>query len=214
MDIVAVGVVFYVGMCKYHTRQMEIHSRQGEEEHPCWYRAVGTAAPAPNQLLIRVRQAWMQRQHDAWWRRCVCVCLGLRLEGVTVKHVIPIPSDPPQWHPLHTLGLVVLPLRTPRGAYKKGFQIVLISQFWVSTATAVGLFHNLGSFAPSDLQRTHFGQGVVNSLPSSTKDSLDHLGEGFSSFDTVLQEYQFHHMGYGARGWSRKLDTFCILGNR
>jgi hypothetical protein len=53
-------------------------------------------------------------------------------------------------------------------------------------AAAVGLFYKLGSFALPDLQRMYLGWGVVNSIPSATRDILDHLGKGFSGADMVL----------------------------
>ncbi len=51
------------------------------------------------------------------------------------------------------------PLLTLRGACKKGFQLVRVSWFWNSVAMAVRLFHNLGSFAPSDLSTHAFWTG-------------------------------------------------------
>ncbi len=58
------------------------------------------------------------RQHD---KLCACVSWPLVTGGVTVKHAIPIASDPHWWHLLHTLGLVVLPLSTPGGGVQEGF---------------------------------------------------------------------------------------------
>ncbi len=55
--------------------------------------------------------------------KCMCVSVASGYRGVTVKHAIPITSDPPQWHPLHTLGLIILPLRTLGGTCKRGFQL-------------------------------------------------------------------------------------------
>jgi hypothetical protein len=73
-------------------------------------------------------------------------------------------------------------------------------------AAAVGLFHNLGLFALSDLQCTHLRQGVVNSSPSVTRDVLDHLGEGFSRVEQymVLLPIPLHGamvQGGGVRNW-------------
>jgi hypothetical protein len=73
-------------------------------------------------------------------------------------------------------------------------------------AAAVGLFHNLGLIAPSDLQCTHGRWGVVNSSPSATRDVLDHLGEGFSGVEQymVLLPIPLHGAmvrGGGARNW-------------
>ncbi len=96
------------------------------------------------------------------------------------------------------MGLIVLPLQIPGGAWEKGFQLVRVSWFWDSVAAAGGLFHNLGSFA-SIGSSTHASQtGSVNSLPSATRDILDHLGEGFSS--SMWYCYQFHCMVLWCKG--------------
>ncbi len=97
-----------------------------------------------NQLTMGVSKAqWLAREHQQpdddngrqqqMMRVCMCVLASV-YRGVPVKYVIPIASDPPWWHPLHNLGLIVLPLRTPPGACKKGFQLVRESWFWDSVA--------------------------------------------------------------------------------
>ncbi len=55
-------------------------------------------------------------------------------------------------------------------------------------AAAGGLFHNLGSFAPSVLQPTYLRQGVVISLPSATHDISDPLERRFFSGSTWCME--------------------------
>ncbi len=53
--------------------------------------------------------------------QCMCASRPPVMRGVTVRPAIPIASNPPQWHPLHTLGLVVLLLQTPGGACERSF---------------------------------------------------------------------------------------------
>ncbi len=75
---------------------------------------------------------WMMRSHAmsnfgsfllVVYKTMLCVFRPPVTRGVTVTRAIPIASDPPRWHPLHTLGLIVLLLRTPGGACKRSFQL-------------------------------------------------------------------------------------------
>ena len=58
---------------------------------------------------------------------CVCVCLSSGFKGQCFNYAIPIAKSYPPMTSLPYLGLVVLPLRTPRGDCEKGFQLVRVS---------------------------------------------------------------------------------------
>jgi hypothetical protein len=59
---------------------------------------------------------------------CVCVCLSSGFKGQCFNYAIPIAKSFPPMTSLPYLGLVVLPLRTPRGDFgEKGFQLVRVS---------------------------------------------------------------------------------------
>ncbi len=80
-------------------------------------------------------------------------------------------------------------------------------------AAAGGLFHNLGSFALSNLQRTYLTRGVVNSLPSATHDILDHLERRFLAvFDVVYEDAEIHTLLW-CKKVEREINTFCIWEN-
>ena len=58
---------------------------------------------------------------------CVCVYLSSGFKGQCFNYAIPIAKSYPPMTSLPYLGLVVLPLRTPRGDCEKGFQLVRVS---------------------------------------------------------------------------------------
>ncbi len=77
-----------------------------------------------------------------------------------------------------------------------------------------GLFHNLGSFALSNLQRAYLRQGVVNSLPSATQDILDHLERRFLAvFDVVYEDTKIHCMLLRCKKVEREINTFHVWEN-
>jgi hypothetical protein len=81
-------------------------------------------------------------------------------------------------------------------------------------AAAGGLFHNLGSFAPSNLQRTYLRQGVVNSSPSATQDILDHLERRFLAvFDMVYEDTEIHRTLLRCKKVEREINTFHVWEN-
>jgi hypothetical protein len=55
---------------------------------------------------------------------CVCVCSGNPVPGGSCNHAIPIATSPPQESPPHLCHPVVLPLQSPWGAFRRGFQRV------------------------------------------------------------------------------------------
>lgn len=57
----------------------------------------------------RIDSRWCSQ----WVVLVLCVCSGHRFQGVGLSHAIPIARSSPRWHPLHTLRLIVLPLRSP-----------------------------------------------------------------------------------------------------
>ncbi len=81
-------------------------------------------------------------------------------------------------------------------------------------AAAGGLFHNLGSFASSDLQRTYLRRGVVNSVSSVTQDILDHLERRFLAvFDVVYEDTKIHHTLLRCKKVEQEINTFCVWEN-
>jgi hypothetical protein len=59
---------------------------------------------------------------------CVCVYLSSGFKGQCFNYVIPIAKSYPPMTSLPYLGLVILPLRTPRGDLaRRGFQLVRVS---------------------------------------------------------------------------------------
>jgi hypothetical protein len=61
-----------------------------------------------------------------WCCRCavVCVCLWLPVPGGSCNYAISIATSSPQESPPHMRYPVVLPLRSPWGAFRRGFQQV------------------------------------------------------------------------------------------
>ena len=59
-----------------------------------------------------------------WHNVCVCVCSGNTVPGGSCNHGIPIATSPPRESPPHLCHPVVLPLRSPWGAFRRGFQRV------------------------------------------------------------------------------------------
>ncbi len=53
-----------------------------------------------------------------------CVCSGNPVPGGSCNHSIPIATSPPRESPPHLCHPVVLPLRSPWGAFRRGFQRV------------------------------------------------------------------------------------------
>jgi hypothetical protein len=55
---------------------------------------------------------------------CVCVCSGNPVPGGSCNHAIPIATSPPRESPPHLCHPVVLPLQSPWGIFRRGFQRV------------------------------------------------------------------------------------------
>ncbi len=80
-------------------------------------------------------------------------------------------------------------------------------------AAAGGLFHNLGFFAPSNLQRAYLRRGVVNSLSSATQDILDHLKRRFLAvFDMVYEDIKIHRTLLRCKKVEQEINTFRVWG--
>jgi hypothetical protein len=67
-------------------------------------------------------------------------------------------------------------------------------------------------FSPSSLQRTSLEQGVINSLPSLTQDTLEYLGGTVSGNDMVLQEDQFHRRVLRCKGGGGGIGNLAHMG--
>ncbi len=86
------------------------------------------------------------------------------------------------------------------------------SLFWDSVAAAVGLFHNLGSFAPSVLS-THTSQTGSSEFPTFIYTrQFGPSGGRVSSLTWYCKNNDSITQCYGVRGWSRKLDIFLHMG--
>jgi hypothetical protein len=64
------------------------------------------------------------QREDERVARGVCVCSGNPVPGGSCNHAIPIATSPPRESPPHLCHPVVLPLRSPWGAFRRGFQRV------------------------------------------------------------------------------------------
>jgi hypothetical protein len=145
---------------------------------------------------------------------CVCVSWPPVRGGVTVKHSIPLASDPPQWHPLHPLGLIVLPPLDPQGGLREGFPTspcILVLGLRGNSCWAVPqprLFCPNGSSNTGILDREKW---IPHLHQHETVQTIWGKGE---QFDTVLQEYRFHITVPQCKGVEQKIGYLSCMGKR